>query len=332
VSFHFRCHSFTIYSSSFFIIAIATISPGTEGRKARKTQQQGSDKKMSLQAAAAASLRWNNRGFCLLLLRNGKVPAGLPLSQLSPPRQAMKASSAAIVSGDHHHHHYWHGNKGGSGAYSSDWTMLTNRHSIHTYANSSTGGSFRREKDDPNDAAKKQQQQRFMMMAKSDFHSTTTNGKSAVALMLGFGALAAVSYAGAQGVRAYNEFKASLPEVEPMQEEEEAKAKTEDPRQQQQQARAQQKGRTAEKRENIFKEWFGVSVGAKYYEGGFEDKMTKGEAALILGVRESSPTQRIKEAHKRLVVLNHPDTGGSTYIALKINEAKELLLKGRMDK
>jgi hypothetical protein len=111
----------------------------------------------------------------------------------------------------------------------------------------------------------------------------------------------------------------------------EQEVKKEEPQAKTQQQQQQQR-KAGEKRENIFKEWFGVSVGAKYYEGGFEDKMTKSEAALILGVRESSPTQRIKEAHKRLVVLNHPDTGGSAYMTGKINEAKELLLKGRMDK
>ncbi|EED92609.1 dnaj-like protein, partial [Thalassiosira pseudonana CCMP1335] len=64
----------------------------------------------------------------------------------------------------------------------------------------------------------------------------------------------------------------------------------------------------------------------RYYEGGFEEQMTRKEAALILGVRESSTPKRIKEAHRKLLILNHPDTGGSTYIAGKINEAKELLL------
>ena len=72
-----------------------------------------------------------------------------------------------------------------------------------------------------------------------------------------------------------------------------------------------------------------MGVGSKYYEGGFEDKMTKREAALILGVRESSTPKRIKEAHRKLLILNHPDTGGSTYISGKVNEAKELLLKGK---
>ena len=57
--------------------------------------------------------------------------------------------------------------------------------------------------------------------------------------------------------------------------------------------------------------------------------MTKREAALILGVRESSSAQRIKEAHRKIMVLNHPDAGGSTYMSGKINEAKELLLKGK---
>lgn len=65
-----------------------------------------------------------------------------------------------------------------------------------------------------------------------------------------------------------------------------------------------------------------------YYDGGFEDKMSRREAALILGVRESTSPERIKEAHRRVLLLNHPDRGGSAYMAAKINEAKDLLLKG----
>ena len=83
---------------------------------------------------------------------------------------------------------------------------------------------------------------------------------------------------------------------------------------------------------NIFDEWFGIGVNHKYYDGGFEATMTRREAALILGIRESSTTARIKDAHRKLLILNHPDTGGSTYLTHKINEAKELLLKGRTDK
>jgi len=65
-----------------------------------------------------------------------------------------------------------------------------------------------------------------------------------------------------------------------------------------------------------------------YYDGGFEDKMSRREAALILGVRESATAERIKEAHRRILLLNHPDRGGSALLAAKINEAKDLLLKG----
>lgn len=65
----------------------------------------------------------------------------------------------------------------------------------------------------------------------------------------------------------------------------------------------------------------------KFYEGGFQPVMTRREAALILGVRESTPTEKVKEAHRRVMVANHPDAGGSHYLASKINEAKDIMLR-----
>lgn len=35
--------------------------------------------------------------------------------------------------------------------------------------------------------------------------------------------------------------------------------------------------------------------------------------------------EKIKEAHRRVIVANHPDAGGSHYLASKINEAKDIL-------
>jgi DnaJ family protein C protein 19 len=57
-------------------------------------------------------------------------------------------------------------------------------------------------------------------------------------------------------------------------------------------------------------------------------KMNSREASSILGVKESSNSSKIMGAHRKLMLLNHPDNGGSTYLATKINEAKEVLLKG----
>mmetsp|Transcript_24235 Transcript_24235/g.21523 ORF Transcript_24235/g.21523 Transcript_24235/m.21523 type:complete len:109 (-) Transcript_24235:62-388(-) len=67
----------------------------------------------------------------------------------------------------------------------------------------------------------------------------------------------------------------------------------------------------------------------RYHLGGFEPKMTRREASLILGVRESTVEKNILGAHRKLMMANHPDVGGSAYISMKINEAKEVILKGK---
>ena len=67
-----------------------------------------------------------------------------------------------------------------------------------------------------------------------------------------------------------------------------------------------------------------VSLNA-YYRGGFEPKMTKREAGLVLGVSGNANLQRVRDAHRRIMIANHPDKGGSPYLASKINEAKDIL-------
>ncbi|KAK9805109.1 hypothetical protein WJX73_009041 [Symbiochloris irregularis] len=64
----------------------------------------------------------------------------------------------------------------------------------------------------------------------------------------------------------------------------------------------------------------------QFYKGGFQSEMNRREAALILGLRESAPEERVKEAHRRIMIANHPDAGGSSLLATKINEAKDMLL------
>lgn len=79
--------------------------------------------------------------------------------------------------------------------------------------------------------------------------------------------------------------------------------------------------------ERVRPDWAGVADDS----GGQGDQaapggMTRAEALEILGLSATASADDIKAAHRRLMSAVHPDRGGSTYLAARINQAKDVLL------
>lgn len=75
---------------------------------------------------------------------------------------------------------------------------------------------------------------------------------------------------------------------------------------------------------------------AHYPNSGFKDPMTEQEALLTLGIEGDDILRlddtMVRDKYRRLMMLNHPDKGGSQYLTQKLNQAKEILQNSYMIK
>ncbi len=71
----------------------------------------------------------------------------------------------------------------------------------------------------------------------------------------------------------------------------------------------------------------GPASGGRRGEGGARTSMTEEEALDILGLEKGASDSEVKEAYKHLMGQVHPDKGGNDWLASKLNEARQTLLK-----
>jgi DnaJ domain len=69
-----------------------------------------------------------------------------------------------------------------------------------------------------------------------------------------------------------------------------------------------------------------ADVGSRERVAPGSGPMTKQEAYEVLGLEAGASPADIRKAHRRLMQRLHPDLGGTSFLAARINEAKDVLL------
>jgi len=76
-----------------------------------------------------------------------------------------------------------------------------------------------------------------------------------------------------------------------------------------------------------WREDFHVNDDPRHGRAARPGAISEEEAYEILGLERGASLEEIRAAHRRLMLKLHPDRGGSTVLAAKINEAKDILVR-----
>jgi hypothetical protein len=82
-----------------------------------------------------------------------------------------------------------------------------------------------------------------------------------------------------------------------------------------------------DRREPGWREYAQRDATAGGRSGASSAKMTEEEAYQVLGLQSGASADEIGRAHRSLMKKLHPDQGGSTYLAARVNQAKDVLLR-----
>jgi hypothetical protein len=82
-----------------------------------------------------------------------------------------------------------------------------------------------------------------------------------------------------------------------------------------------------DRREPGWREHVEKDEGARSAEPPRHGPMTQEEAYEVLGLKAGASSFEIRRAHRQLMKKLHPDQGGSNYLAARVNQAKDILLR-----